>query len=183
MSQIFNSQAFYYVLVIGFAGYTVYYLWDVFKFLKGNLDARKRYKEKYGMEGSRNVNQFWGWTIAYLAMVIYCIFSAVTLSPEAEQAEWFRMAFLFVGLILFGQMIVAGVKRSAVIGPDAFVIEDAVIGWKSVLNMDPKKKGLQRIVDLQTTQGKYVLSREMGLVFHKEYEEWRKAKKEKKGKK
>ena len=93
------------------------------------------------------------------------------------------MAFLFVGLILFGQMLVAIVKRSAVIGPDAIVIEDAVIPWKSVLSMDPKKKGLQRIVELQTTQKKFILSREMGLVVHEEHEKWRKARKEKKGKK
>ncbi|MBO7703406.1 MAG: hypothetical protein J6S26_03085 [Solobacterium sp.] len=183
MSDVMNSQAFFYVLVIGFAGYTVYYLWNVFKFLKGSYDARKRYSEKYGAESGRKVNQFWGWVIAFSVCVIYCLYNAATVPAGAEQAEWFRMAFLFVGLILFGQMLVAIVKRSAVIGPDAIVIEDAVIPWKSVLSMDPKKKGLQRIVELQTTQKKFILSREMGLVVHEEHEKWRKARKEKKGKK
>ncbi len=182
MSSVYNSKAFYYILVIGFAIYTVYYLWKVFQFLKGNLEARKKYKEQYGMEETQTVNQFWIWTALFSVFIIYCIYSALTIRPDMEQAEWFRMAFLFVGLILFGQMLVTIVKRSALIGPDAFVVEDKVIAWKSVLNMDPKKKGFQRIVELQTTQGKFVLSREMGLVMHEAYENWRKARKEKKRK-
>ena len=187
MSNVYSSKAFYYVLLIGFAAYTVYYLWKVFQFLKGNYDARKKYKEQYGTENTRSVNQFWWWTAGYSIMIIYCIYSVITIDPSIEQAEWFRMAFLFVALILFGQMLVAGVKRSALVGPDAIVVEDAVIPWKSVLNMDPKKRGLQRIVELQTTQGKYTLSREMGMVLHTEHEAWRKRRKEekeqKKGKK
>ena len=183
MKQFYGSAAFFYLLLIGFAAYSVYYLWKVFLFVKGNLDARKRYKEKYGTEGMRNVNQFWGWGALYTAMILYCIYAGATIQSTDEQAAWFRMAFLFVGLILFGQMFVMIVKRSAVIGKDAFVFEDAVIPWRNVLSMDPKQKGLQRIVEMQTAQGKYILSREMGLVFHDAYEAWRKAKKEKKGKK
>ena len=183
MSDILNSQAFFYVLLVGFAGYTVYYLWNVAKFVKGNLDARKRYYEKYGKEGSRQVNQFWVWLIGYTAIIIYAFVSAATILPEAEQAEWFRMAFVFVGMILLGQLFVMVVKRSAVLGPEAFVVEDKVIPWKSVLSLDPKKKGLQRIVELVTTQGKVVLSREMGLVIHDSFEEWRRIRKEKKGNK
>jgi len=183
MSSVYNSQAFFYVLVIGFTGYSVYYLWKVFQFLKASYEARQKYKEQYGMENTKVVNQFWGWAAAYTVMIIYCIVQAITIKPDAEQAEWFRMAFLFVGLILLGQMLVAIVKRSALIGPEALVVEDAVINWKSVLNLDPKKKGLQRVVEMQTTQGKYILSREMGIVVHEAHEEWRKARKEKKRKK
>ena len=100
-----------------------------------------------------------------------------------EQLQWFRMAYLIVGLILFGQMVVAIVKRSALVGPEAIVIESAVIPWKSIISMDPKKRGVQRVVDIVTTQGTYVVSREMGLLLHDEYEAWKKARKEKKEKK
>lgn len=183
MSQFFNSPAFFYALMLGFAAYTAYYLWNVFRFLKGNYDARRQYYAKYGKEGARKVNQFWAWVAVFSIMVAYCIYSAITVPGGAEQAEWFRMAFLFVGLILFGQMLVAAVKRSALIGPEAFVVDDAVLTWKSVLSMDPKQKGIQRIVELLTTKGKFTLSREMGIVIHEEYEKWRAAKKDKKEKK
>ncbi|MBQ1440183.1 MAG: hypothetical protein IIZ10_10875 [Solobacterium sp.] len=183
MSSVYNSQAFYYVLVIGFAAYTAYYLWKVFQFLAANYKARKKYLAQYGTENTKTVNQFWWWTAGYSLLIIYSIYSVVTIDSSIEQAEWFRMAFLFIALILLGQMLVAAVKRSALVGPEAFVVEDAVVPWKSVLNMDPKKRGLQRIVELQTTQGKYTLSREMGLVLHKEHEEWKKRRKEAKEKK
>lgn len=183
MSSVYNSQAFYYVLVIGFAAYTIYYLWKVIQFVWLSRKARQKYYEQYGKEGAREVNQFWGWTIGYSALIIYSLYSAFTIDTSIEQAEWFRMAFLFVAMILLGQMLVAIVKRSAIIGPNAIVVEDAVIPWKSVLNLEPKKRGLQRIVELQTTQGKYTLSRKMGMTVHEAYEEWRRAKKEKKAEK
>ena len=46
--------------------------------------------------------------------------------------------------------------------------------------MDPKKRGVQRVVDIVTTQGTYTVSREMGLLLHDEYEKYRQSKKEKK---
>ncbi len=182
MSNVYNSQAFYYVLLIGFAAYTVYYLWKVFQFLRGNYLARKKYFAQYGTENARRVNQFWWWTAGYTVLILYSLYSVFTIDGTIEQAEWFRMAFLFVAMILLGQMLVAAVKRSAIIGPEALVVEDAVVPWKSVLRLDPKKRGFQRIVEMQTTQGKYTLSREMGMVVHEAHEAWRKARKEKKEK-
>ncbi len=182
MTDFFNSPAFFYVVLIGFAGYTVYYLYNVFVFLRGHYDAVKLYKEKYGMETARKVNQFWGWGILYVVMISYCIYSIITMDMSIEQAQWFRMAFFFVCMILIGQLGIILVKRSAIIGPEAFVIENAVIPFRSVVSMDPKKKGFQRIVELVTTQGKYTLSREMGIELHNAHEAWKKERKEKKNK-
>ncbi|MBR2761882.1 MAG: hypothetical protein IKD66_12035 [Solobacterium sp.] len=183
MTEFFNSPAFFYVLLIGFAGYTVYYLYNVFVFLRGHFRARKQYQERYGMEGARVVRQYYAWGALYVVMIGYCIYSIVTLDPTMEQFQWFRMAFFFVGMILVGQLGIILVKRSAIIGPEAFVIEDAVIPFRSVVSMDPKKRGIQRIVELITTQGKYTLSREMGLELHDAHEAWKKERKEKKEKK
>ncbi len=183
MSEFFNSPAFFYLLVIGFAAYTVYYLYNVFVFLRGHLQARRLYKEKYGMENARTVNQFWVWAALYVFMIGYCIYNIVTIRPEMEQAAWFRMAFFFIGMILLGQLAVVIVKRSAIIGPEAFVVENAVVPFKSVVSMDPKRRGIQRMVTLTTTQGKYDLSTEMGKVIHEAHEAWRRERKEKKGKK
>ena len=183
MSNFFNSPAFFYLLLAGFAAYTVYYLYNVFKYVHGHLKARKLYKEKYGTENTRNINQFWVWTALYVFFIIYAVYSAVTIDPQMEQAAWFRMAFSFVALILFGQLGLIIVKRNALIGPEAFVVEDAVIPFKSVVSMDPKKRGFQRIVTLTTTMGKYDLAPEIGKAIHAAHEEWKKNRKEKKGKK
>jgi hypothetical protein len=182
MSSFFNSPAFFYVLLIGFAGYTVYYLYNVFLFMRKHFRARKQFKEKYGMENARQVNQFWAWGALYLVMISYCIYSIVTMDMSLEQAQWFRMAFFFICVILIGQLGIILVKRSALIGPEAFVVEDAVIPFRSVVSMDPKKKGFQRIVELITTQGKYTLSKEMGIELHNAHEAWKKERKEKKNK-
>ena len=80
----------------------------------------------------------------------------------------------------FSSIILAIVKRSALVGPEAIVLESAVIPWTSVVSMDPKKRGVQRVVDIVTTQGTYTVSREMGLLLHDEYEKYRQSKKEKK---
>lgn len=183
MFELMNSQGFFIVLCVGFGAYAIYYLYSAAKFAIGYIKARKKYYEKYGKDSARQVNQFWGWAILFAAFCIFCFYSAFHVDPNMEQLQWFRMAYLIVGLILFGQMVVAIVKRSALVGPEAIVIESAVIPWKSIISMDPKKRGVQRVVDIVTTQGTYVVSREMGLLLHDEYEAWKKTRKEKKEKK
>ncbi len=180
MFNLINSEVLFVILCVGFGVYAAYYLWSAFKFARGYILARKKYYEKYGKDSARHVNQFWGWAILFGVFCIFCIYSSINADPSLEQLKWFRMAYFFVALILFGQMVVAIVKRSALVGPEAIVLESAVIPWKSVVSMDPKKRGVQRVVDIVTTQGTYTVSREMGLLLHDEYEKYRQSKKEKK---
>ena len=183
MYELIKSQGLFIVLCAGFGIYAVYYLWNAFKFARGYVIARHKYYEKYGKDSAQHINQFWGWVILFGGFCIFCIYSVITVDPTIEQLQWFRMAYAIVALILFGQMVIAIVKRSALVGPEAIVLESNVIPWKSVLALEPKKRGVQRVVDVVTTQGTFTVSREMGLLLHDEYEKYRKAKKEKKEKK
>jgi len=181
MTDFFNSDIFYYVMIALFAGYSVYLFVQAFKLLRGNYIAKKKYKEQHNSTDYTEYKKFWVWVLLYGAFIAYCLYSAFTLNPEIKDARWYWMAFLFVGLILLAQMVGAIVKRSCIIGQDGFVYEDAYIPWRNVLNMEAKRKGIQRIVEvLGPNNKKLIFPADLGREIHNAYENYRKDRKEKK---
>lgn len=181
MTEFFNSDIFFYIMVALFAGYSVYLFIQAFKLVKGSVTVRKKYKEKHNPADYKELNKFWVWVILYGAFVAYCLYSAITLDPTREDARWYWMAFLFVGLILCAQLIGAVVKRRCIIGYDGFVYEDVYIPWRNVLNMEAKKKGVQRIVEvLGPNNKKLTFPADIGKELHDAYENYRKERKEQK---
>jgi len=152
--------------------------------LYANIKARKEYTSKHSKDEYRSLNKYWVWMLPYLAFIIYSIIMMATMDPNMEQAMWFRLAYPVLSLILFGQMLVTIIKRRILLGNDGFVYEENYVSWRSVLNMEAKKKGIQRIVEvLGANNRKYIMPADIGKEVHESYEAWRRAKKEKKGKK
>ncbi len=182
MSKFYDSQLFFWVVVIAILAYVVYYLFETIKFLLKNIKERKAYLEKN--KDAKSINHYWSWLVAYGVLVLYSISQVILIDETMEQSEWFRIAFFFVGMMLFGQILISIVKRRILIGKDGFVYEDSFVRWQSVLKMEPKKKGIMKVVDLLTTNNKhYTLPPSLGKILHDDYEAYRAEKKNaKKGK-
>ncbi len=183
MSSFLNSEYFFWIILIAMGAYIAYYLYSTIKFVVKNQKARAEYLKRSKEGTVKSYNQYWNWVALYGVFICYCMFSVLTVTDAQEQAGWFRMAFFFVGMILLGQLLIAIVKRRILIGPDGFVYEDGFNRWQSVLRMEAKKKTFMRIVEVLTTNNKnYTLPPKLGKILHDEYEAYRAAKKNKKGK-
>ncbi|MCH4207414.1 MAG: hypothetical protein LKF79_00555 [Solobacterium sp.] len=167
MGKVYNSDVFYYVAVVGFLAYAVYYLYGISKYFLKAQKIWKEYGTAHAKQNLRKENQYHWWLAILLAFVVYCFYSCATIPSTANQAEWFRLAFAFVGLILLGQAMTAVVKRRVMCSDDGFVYEDFAGRWQSIINMQPQRKGLVMAVDLMVTNGKhYTVPRGIGLVLH-----------------
>lgn len=181
MQSIYNSDAFYYVLLAGFIIYGIYYLYGIIKYFLKNVTARKQFTESHRKEEVRSYNGYTLWICLFAAFIVYSVWSAFTIPNTSEQAPWFRLAFLLVAIILAGQGILAVVKRRILFADDGFAFENEAFRWQSVISMDPQKKGLIRGVDLLVTNGRhYMLPRDVGRQLHEEYLGWKKRKKDSK---
>jgi|GEM_PF-526424 len=178
MQAIYNSDAFYYVLLAGFIIYGIYYLYGIIKYFRKSQAARKRFTEMHRREEIRAYNGYRIWIILFVIFVGYSLWSAFTIQDGSEQGPWFRLAFLLVAIVLAGQGILAVVKRRILFADDGFAYEDEAFRWQSVISMDPQKKGLIRGVDLLVTNGRhYMLPRDIGRALHEEHLNWKKRKK------
>ncbi len=174
MEKIYNSEAFYYVALIGFIAYAAYYLYGIIKYFLKAQQKWNEYSHQYADSNLQKINQYHWWLALLLAFVAYCFFAFFTIKPGADQAEWYRLAFLFVGFILIGQAILAVVKRRVLLSDEGFVYEDFIGRWQSVISMQPQRKGLIRSVDLMVTNGKhYTVPRGIGLVLHDAHQAWK----------
>lgn len=184
MSKFLNSEYFYLVVVIALAAYSVYFMYSTIRYLLANVKARKKFVSDNAKDNVRYLNYYQIWAAVYLAFVTYCIFSFFTLDKRIEQYEWFRMAYFFVGVILLGQTFIAIVKRRTIVSDKGFVYEDKQVLWRSVVSMEPKKKGLQRKVDVLTSSvGTLEVPADLGKDIHAEHEAYKHAKKERREKK
>lgn len=178
MQAFFDSDGFFYVMVVAFAAYAAYFLHSIVKYYYANIEARKQFIAENKGEKVTHYDHYQVWAAVYLAFVLYCIYSFFTLDPRIYQYAWFRMAFLFVGLILLGQVMICIVKRRALVSSRGFVYEDKQVLWRSVINMEPKKKGLQRKIDVLTSSaGTLEVPVNLGRELHYEHEQYRKEKK------
>lgn len=180
MESMYNSPLFYYVMLIGFIAYGVYYIYNTAKYFKKNMDVRKQFRSVHKADEVREVNQYSWWAAAFLFFIAYCIFAACTINSDDVQAPWFRLAFIFVGLIIAGQLLIAIVKRRVLIADDGIAYEDCILRWQSILSLEPQKKLLVRAVDMLVGNGKhYTIPRGIGMVIHDEQLAWKKRKKNK----
>lgn len=184
MSDFFNSKYFFLVVVIALVAYSVYFMYSTIRYLLANMKARKKFAAENAKDNLRQLNYYQIWAAVYLAFVTYCIFSFFTLNKAIQQYEWFKMAYFFVGVILLGQTFIAIVKRRMMVSDRGFVYEDKEVAWRSVVSMEPKKKGLQKKVDVLTSSvGTLEVPADLGKAIHEEHEAYRHAKKERKEKK
>ena len=97
-----NVDWFYLLCVIGFAAYGVYYLYNSLKLIIGNHRARNSFLEEHRGEQIKKFDNYLLWVIAEFAALAYCVYSVFTISDQVEQAEWYRLAFAMIGVIMIG---------------------------------------------------------------------------------
>lgn len=179
MESIYNSSAFYYVVLCGFVGYGIYYMYGITKYFMKNQEVRRQFLSTHKKEEVRSKNAYTVWMGLFAFFIAYCVYSVLTISADGEQGPWLRLAFLFVGIVLVGQALLTIVKRRILFADDGFAYEDGVFRWQSVLSLEPQKKALIRTVDMLVTSGKhYILPREIGQAAHEEQMSFKKRKKQ-----
>ena len=144
MQAIYNSDAFYYVLLAGFIIYGIYYLYGIIKYFRKSQAARKRFTEMHRREEIRAYNGYRIWIILFVIFVGYSLWSAFTIQDGSEQGPWFRLAFLLVAIVLAGQGILAVVKRRILFADDGFAYEDEAFRWQSVISMAENAKKVSK---------------------------------------
>lgn len=181
MSKFFDSEYFFLVVVIALIAYSIYFMYSTIRYFMANVKARKKFLADHENDHAHKMNYYQIWAGVYLAFVTYCVYSFFTLNKNVSQYEWFRMAYFFVGIILLGQTFIAVVKRRIISSDKGFVYEDKQIAWRSVISMEPKRKGLQKKVDVLTSsEGTLEMPTDLGKAIHEEHEAYRQARKERK---
>ena len=180
---IYNSDWFFYICVIGFIAYGIYYLYNAIKLVVNNEKARREFLENHGREEIKKEENWLPWVIAEAVALVYCVYSVFTIPAEKEQAEWFRLAFGVVGIIMLGQMMQNLVKRRILVGEKGFVYESDYVPYQSIVSMNPKRRAIITLVDVLCLKNKkYTMPGKCGQLLHDEYRNYKRAKKAHKGK-
>ena len=75
MEKIYNSEAFYYVALIGFIAYAAYYLYGIIKYFLKAQQKWNEYSHQYADSNLQKINQYHWWLALLLAFVAYCFFA------------------------------------------------------------------------------------------------------------
>ena len=173
-----NVDWFYLLCVIGFAAYGVYYLYNSLKLIIGNHRARNSFLEEHRGEQIKKFDNYLLWVIAEFAALAYCVYSVFTISNQVEQAEWYRLAFAMIGVIMIGQMVLNIVKGRILVGERGFVYENDYVPFQSIVSMDPKRNLVFTLVDVLCSKNKkYSMPGKVGRFLHDAYLEYKKEKK------
>ena len=178
LKSITDIDWLYVLCLIGFSAYGVYYLYNAAKMMIGNEKARRQFLDEHKNEQIKREDSYLVWVIVEAAAIAYCIYSVFTISPEMEQAEWFRLAFAMVRVILAGQIVLNIVKRRILIGEKGFVYENDYVPFQTIVNMEPKRMIVFTIVEVLCLKNrKYSMPGKCGQLLHDAYLEYKKAKK------
>ena len=130
---------------------------------------------------SEQIRRYDHWLLMVIleaAAFAYCLYSVITISDQMEQAEWYRLAFAIIGIIMIGQMILNIVKDRILIGEKGFVYESDYVPFQHVVSMEPKRSLFFTLVEVLCVKNKkYSMPGKCGRFLHEAYLEYKKEKK------
>ncbi len=161
-----------YILSIIVLAYGLYLTIQNIKVFVANQKARKEYlaqsKDQYQM-----INQYYPFAALFTVLSIASLVVAIIGDKTSKNDVYTCMALVVISMIAFGMVLVAIVKRRAIIDKNGFVYEDAYHRFRSILSMEPKKSIFKNI-DILTAQKEHIIvTKKMGDILQAGYQEWK----------